>query len=86
MIWDYRIGKKVLTCKVDCSNDVYEEDCYGIVEAYYNDKGEVTFTTERFVNPYGETLEELKSSFEMMKEAFDKPALDLDNIEYSNEL
>lgn len=85
MNWNYRIGKKVLVSKIDCSNDVYEEDCYGIVECYYNNEGGITFTTERFVEPYGETLEELKSSFEMMKSAFDLPILDLDNIEYSNE-
>ena len=32
---------------------------------------------------YGETLEELKWSFEKMKEAFDQEVLDLDNIVYA---
>ena len=27
MSWDYRIGRKTLKCKVDLSNDYYEEDC-----------------------------------------------------------
>ena len=92
MYWNYRVGfRKECYSIVDNNDhskvvDVLEENCYGIVECYYNEKGGVKFTTKRFIEPYGETLEELKSSFEMMKEAFDKSVLDLDNIEYSNEL
>lgn len=83
MSWNYRVGYKKLKCKVDLSNDYYEEDCFGIVECYYNEKGEIYATTDRFIDPYGETLEELKRSFEKMKEAFDKEVLDLDNIVYA---
>ena len=83
MSWEYRIGRKTLKCKVDLSNDHYEEDCFGIVECYYNDEGEIYATTEHFTNPYGETLGELKWFFEKMKEAFDKEVLDLDNIVYA---
>ena len=92
MIWNYRVGFRKSCYSVVDNNDhskvvdVLEEDCYGIVECYYNAKGEITFTTERFINPYGETLEELESSFEMMKSAFDLPILDLDNIVYSSEV
>ena len=92
MIWSYRVGfRKECYSVVDNNDhskviDVLEETQYGIVESYYNDKGEITFTTEQFMEPYGETLEELKSSFEKMKEAFNLPVLDLDNIVYSNEL
>lgn len=97
MSWNYRVGKK--TYKVSAVHDdileltgekyyadIYKEDQFGIIETYYNDKGEITFTTERFIEPYGETLDELKSSFEKMKEAFDLPILDLDNLVYSNKL
>lgn len=83
MSWNYRIARKTLKCKVDLSNDYYEEDQYGIVECYYNEEGEIYATTERFIEPYGETLEELKWSFDKMKEAFDKEVLDLDNIVYA---
>lgn len=83
MSWNYRVGYKKLKVDIDLSNDVYEEDCFGIVETYYNDQGEIYATTEQFVEPYGETLEELKWSFEKMKEAFDKPVLDLDTIVYA---
>ena len=83
MSWNYRLGYKKLEVKIDLSNDVYEEDCFGIVETYYNDKGEIAFTSENFIEPYGETLEELKWSFDKMKEAFDKEVLDLDTVVYS---
>lgn len=83
MSWNYRVGYKKLKVDIDLSNDVYEEDCFGICEVYYNDKGEITFTSENFQEPYGETLEELKTSFNMMQEAFNKPVIDLDNIVYA---
>ena len=83
MSFNYRIGKKTLEYSVDLSNDIYEEDCYGVVEAYYNDNGEIVFTSEKIQLPYGETLEELKASFEDMQKAFELPVLDLDNIVYA---
>ncbi|MGB4898947.1 MAG: hypothetical protein WBP57_11060 [Ignavibacteria bacterium] len=63
--------------------ETYTEDQFGICEVYYNDKGDITFTSENFIEPYGETLEDLKWSFDKMKEAFDKEVLDLDTIVYS---
>ena len=83
MSWNYRVGYKKLKCKVDLSNDYYEEDQCGIVECYYNEEGEIYATTEHFIEPYGETLEDLKWSFDKMKEAFDKEVLDLDSIVYA---
>ena len=83
MTWNYRVACKKLEVKIDLSNDVYEESCFGIVETYYNDEGEITFISESFQEPYGETLEDLKTSFNMMKEAFELPVLDLDNIVYA---
>ena len=56
MTWNYRVACKKLEVKIDLSNDVYEESCFGIVETYYNDKGDITFTSENFIEPYGETL------------------------------
>ena len=83
MSFNYRIGKKILEYLVDLSNDIYEEDWYGIVEAYYNDNGEIVFTSEKIQLPCGETLEELKVNFEDMQKAFELPVLDLDNIVYA---
>lgn len=90
MSWNYRVAKKRLTVDIlkdEVTGEVvdsYSEDQFGICEVYYNDKGDITFTSENFIEPYGETLEELKTSFNMMKEAFDKPVIDLDNIVYAD--
>lgn len=89
MSWNYRIAKKTYRSSVVDNNDYSEvignteEDQYGIVECYYNDEGEIMATTENFIEPYGETLEELKWCFEKMKEAFDKEVLDLGSIVYA---
>ena len=63
--------------------ETYTEDQFGICEVYYNDKGDITFTSENFIEPYGETLEDLKANFEDMQKAFELPVLDLDNIVYA---
>ena len=89
MSWNYRAAKKRLTVDIlkdEVTGEVvdsYSEDQFGICEVYYNDKGDITFTSKNFIEPYGETLEELKLSFDKMKEAFDKEVLDLDTVVYS---
>ena len=89
MSWNYRAAKKRLTVDIlkdEVTGEVvdsYSEDQFGICEVYYNDKGDITFTSENFIEPYGETLEDLKANFDDMKKAFDLPVLDLDNIVYA---
>ena len=89
MSWNYRVAKKCITVDIlkdEVTGEVVDscsEDQFGICEVYYNDEWKITSTTERFIEPYGETLEELKWSFDKMKEAFDKEVLDLDTIVYS---
>ena len=69
MSWNYRAAKKRLTVDIlkdEVTGEVvdsYSEDQFGICEVYYNDKGDITFTSENFIEPYGETLEELKVNF-----------------------
>lgn len=73
--WNYRIGFK--------RNMINGEEIeYGLVEAYYNDKGDLWLTTERFIEPSGETKDELIENLEMMlKDAKkDAPVLDLDKL------
>ena len=89
MSWNYRICTKKLVsdvCDMDTGKvlETYTEDQFGICEVYYNDKGDITFTSENFIEPYGETLEGLKVNFEGMQKAFELPVLDLDNIDYTN--
>ena len=86
--FNYRICTKKLVsdvCDMDTGKvlETYTEDQFGICEVYYNDKGDITFTSENFIEPYGETLEDLKANFDDMKKAFELPVLDLDNIVYA---
>ena len=87
MSWSYRICTKKLVsdvCDMDTGKvlETYTEDQFGICEVYYNDKGDITFTSENFIEPYGETLEDLKANFDDIQKAFELPVLDLDNIVY----
>ena len=88
MSWNYRAAKKRLTVDIlkdEVTGEVvdsYSENQFGICEVYYNNKGDITFTSENFIEPYGETLEDLKAKFDDMKKAFELPVLDLDNIVY----
>ena len=74
--WEYRVGFKRHVINSE------EEREYGLIEAYYNDKGELWLTTERFIEPSGETKEELIENLEMMlKDAKkDVPVLDLEKL------
>ena len=84
-IIDYKTKKLISdVCDMDTGKvlETYTEDQFGICEVYYNDKGDITFTSENFIEPYGETLEDLKANFDDMKKAFELPVLDLDNIVY----
>lgn len=88
MSWNYRVCRKKLVsdaCDLDTGEvlETYEEDQFGICEVYYNENGEISFTSTEFQSPYGETSEELKWCFEEMKKAFELPTLDLDNIVYA---
>lgn len=86
--WEYRIGFKRHSVGVvddvtyETTGEFVEEVTYGLVEAYYNDKGELWLTTERFIEPSGETKEEFIENLEMMlKDAKkDVPVLDLDKL------
>ena len=87
--FNYRVGFRTVSHSVVDDNDhnlvvdTLEETQYGVVETYYNDDGDITFTSENFIEPYGETLEDLKANFDDMKKAFELPVLDLDNIVYA---
>ena len=89
MKWEFRVGFRTVSYSVVDDNDhnlvvdTLEETQYGVVETYYNDDGEIAFTSAEFQSPYGETLEELKANFEDMQKAFELPVLDLDNIVYA---
>ena len=74
--WNYRTA-----FKRQIINGV-EEIEYGLVECYYDDDGNIKFTTERFIEPSGETKEELIENLEMMLKGAkkDAPVLDLEKL------
>ncbi len=86
--WNYRIGFKRHSVDViddvthETTGDVVEEITYGLAEAYYNDKGDLLLTTKRFIEPSGETKEELIENLEMMLKVAkkDAPVLDLEKL------
>ena len=52
--FNYRICTKKLVsdvCDMDTGKvlETYTEDQFGICEVYYNDKGDITFTSENFI-------------------------------------
>jgi hypothetical protein len=71
MTWNHRVVKKTHTTG---------EISYGVHEVYYNDEGKPISCTQDAVEPYGETLEELKREIERFSKATELPILDYDKI------
>lgn len=69
MSWNYRIVMK----------DEGYGSSYGIHEVFY-ENGVPYGISENPVAPFGEDLEELETSFELMREALKKNILDYDNF------
>lgn len=80
MSWNYRIGKRKVPYKDSTALSEQTEIVYGIVECYYDKNGDIEFTSEEFQKPYGETLDELISDFNLMSKAYELPILDLDEL------
>ena len=59
--WNYRV--------IECNLDGYE-----IREVYYH-KDKPLASTLKGIEPYGETIEELKKDLELIAKALDKPIL-----------
>jgi hypothetical protein len=73
--WNYRIYAK------ECvSNSGVNYTEYGITEVYY--KGDkIEGYIADFMTPWGESEEDLKLNFDMMKKAFEYPVLTIDDLE-----
>lgn len=61
MSWNYRVIENL--------------DGFGIYEVYYDDDGSICNISAEPMEPYGETVEELKRDVAAMNAAFDKPVL-----------
>jgi len=72
MTWDYRVFKE-------------KSGGYIIREVHYDADGSIVACTERAVEPFGESLEELAKDIEYFKEALTLPVLTLSDIPHAQE-
>jgi hypothetical protein len=61
------------------------ESYYAIHEVYYDENGRPHSVTNDPVPAFGETVDELRTSYDMMREAFEQPVLDYASFAHSRE-
>lgn len=71
MSWNYRVVKAAVTNELTGTT----EEMYHVREVYYDDTGKPTGYCGASVSNW-ETVEDLKSSVELMRQAFDKPVVE----------
>lgn len=69
--WNCRVVEKTLD-----SGDKW----FGVYEVFYSDEKNIYAITENPVDISGETIEEVKGYFELVKKAFDAPVLKFEEI------
>jgi hypothetical protein len=69
--WNYRIVRY---------DGGTEDECVGIVECYYNDAGLVQAYSKKPCGILADTVDDLREVLEMVKEAFDKPVLEMKDL------
>jgi CRISPR/Cas system-associated endonuclease/helicase Cas3 len=79
-MWNYRVVRKKTVCKDSSSKKDRIDYTYAIHEAYYDKNGFAGAITRDPIEPFGETIQELRHSWVMMAEAFGKPILDYEMI------
>ena len=76
MTWNYRIiSHPVWHFEMDEGARVYR------IHEVYIDDGEIVGFTEKGMEPFGETINELREDFECMQAAFTKPVLRVEDLE-----
>jgi hypothetical protein len=79
-MWNYRVVRRKHLWRDPQTQQEHVTYSYGIHEAYYDHSGHVGMITQDAIEPYGETIEELRHVWVMMAEAFGQPLLDDENI------
>jgi TFIIF-interacting CTD phosphatase-like protein len=77
MTWDYRVVRRIERGIAD----EYMGEVYAVHEVYYA-ASEPNSITENPVYPVAETIDELKKSYAMIAEAFNRPILDYETFTY----
>ena len=79
MTWNYRIISHppygVAGNKGDRTYQIHE---------VYTDEGKIIGFTEKGIEPFGETMNELRQAFEHMQLAFTKPVLRVEDLEQAS--
>ena len=75
MSWNYRVVRK----RVYMGKTMNSEVRFAIHETYYDSDKPVSITTDP-MEPYGETLEELKNDLAYMVAALEKPVLNWEDF------
>ena len=75
MSWNYRVVRK----NVYMGKTMAPEVKFAIHETYYDSDKPTAITTDS-MEPYGETLEELKNDLSYMVAALEKPVLDWEDF------
>lgn len=84
MSWNYRVCRQRYKNFDPELHDPSDEYSFHIHQVHYQgtNQDRVTFTSVRPVEPFGTSVKSLKGDFKRMKEAFNRPILDLDTVEY----
>jgi len=77
MSWNYRVISSPYP-----SEDHEISRTFEVHEVYYDDNGDIHGVTEKCVSPYGETEEEIRADMVHFQEAFNKPILRMEDIEF----
>ena len=76
MTWNYRVIRH---------RKSGEDDFLEIHEVYYNEDGEPTSVTQEGVSAGDETIEGLRETLDLMKQALDEPILDFEYFDTLSE-
>ena len=74
--WTYRIISSPWPSKLNEESRSFE-----VHEVYFDETG-IHAVTQKSVSPYGETKEELRADMEKFQEAFNKPVLKMEDLDF----
>ena len=80
MTWNYRIiSHPAWHFEMDEGARTYQ------IHEVYTDEGKIIGFTEKGIEPFGETMNELRQDFEHMQLAFTKPVLRVEDLESASQ-
>lgn len=81
MSWNYRVGKKTeIIPSLKEGGEDQETELHYIVECYYEDEKIVGYSMPNVLQAW-EEVEDLKNTYDLIAGAFQKPVVDLDELD-----